>query len=548
MDLFDNPFKTLGATPRDDRRRIMELADEGALLLDPQECSEARSILTMPRKRLEAELAWLPGLGPKKASEVLAAVESKPNDLFSLESILPVARCNAVGAALARSNLTEPRAVSDWLLELGWAFEDVEPESLRRVINEERVVSGFAEITDLSIVEAGIAERRRYYRQVMKSALGKMESLDLVKAITLTVEKATELGEVSGPKLLADLVESFEVEAQEFLEREGENINLLVSRAEEALDLELADAELEPIIERLCQVTRNWDLVAQPIQVVQKSRGLPHEASQDIAYSVRALAVTLNNDFAKLELAKKLTEMLREVFAEVVDVADRVAEDAGALDELAEQRERLVEDAARQEEEWQREITYEAEVGALFKNKLRISPNGIEWKGRRIPLDDVTGVRWGGVSRSVNGIPSGTTYTIMIFSKSQSMEIELKNQAIYSSFVDRLWRSVGVRLLTEFLDSLRTGQKFRFGPLVVSDFGVELTRRGILSKGSAQFCKWDELFTGTADGAFHIGHKDDKKLAAGLSYLDVNNVHILQGAMSILWKSGGERLSSILKS
>lgn len=330
MDLFDNPFKALGATPRDDRRRIMELADEGALLLDPQECSEARSILTMPRKRLEAELAWLPGLGPKKASEVLAAVESKPNDLFSLEGILPIARCNAVGAALARSNLTEPRAVSDWLLELGWAFEDVEPESLRRVINEERVVSGFAEITDLSIVESGIAERRRYYRQVMKSALGKMESLDLVTAITLTVEKATELGEVSGPKLLADLVESFEVEAQEFLEREGENINLLISRVEEALDLELADADLEPIIERLCQVTRNWDLVAQPIQVVQKSRGLPHEASQDIAYSVRALAVTLNNDFAKLELAKKLTEMLREVFAEVVDVADRVAEDAGA--------------------------------------------------------------------------------------------------------------------------------------------------------------------------------------------------------------------------
>ncbi|AHI33422.1 hypothetical protein AU15_20935 [Marinobacter salarius] len=136
----------------------------------------------------------------------------------------------------------------------------------------------------------------------------------------------------------------------------------------------------------------------------------------------------------------------------------------------------------------------------------------------------------------------------MIFSKSQSMDIELKNQAIYSSLVDRLWRSVGVRLLTEFLDSLRTGQKFRFGPLVVSDFGVELTRRGILSKGSAQFCKWDELLTGTADGAFHIGHKDDEKLAAGLSYLDVNNVHILQGAMSILWKSGGERLSSILNS
>jgi len=70
----------------------------------------------------------------------------------------------------------------------------------------------------------------------------------------------------------------------------------------------------------------------------------------------------------------------------------------------------------------------------------------------------------------------------------------------------------------------------------------------MLSKGSTQFCKWNELLTGTADGAFHVGHKDDKKLAAGLSYLDVNNVHILQAAMSILWKKGDERLSSILNS
>jgi len=171
MDLFDNPFRALGATPRDDRRRIMELADEGALLLEPQECSEARSILTMPRKRLEAELAWLPGLGPKKASEVLAVVESNPSGLFSLDNILPVVRCNAVAAAISRSNFTQPRIMSDWLLELSWAFQDVEPEPLRRVINEERVVSGFSEITDISVVEAGISERRRYYRQVMKSAL-----------------------------------------------------------------------------------------------------------------------------------------------------------------------------------------------------------------------------------------------------------------------------------------------------------------------------------------------------------------------------------------
>ncbi|WP_417547014.1 hypothetical protein [Marinobacter segnicrescens] len=548
MDLFDNPFYILGATPRDDRRRILELADEGALLLDAKQCDDARSVLTMPRKRLEAELAWLPGLAPKKAAEILEIIERNPGNLFSVENVMPSARCNAVASALDRSHFSEPPVMTDWLLELCWAFEDIDADHLRNVINEERVVSGFPEITDLSVVESGIADRKNHYRQVMRNALDKMNSENLVIAITDAIEKATELGEAPGPKLLAELVDTYEVEAQDFLAREEENIKFLLTRLEEALELELTDKDLEPIIERLCQVTRNWDFVAQPIQVSLKSRGLPHEASQRTAYSVRNMAITLFNDYGKLELAKKITEMLQEVFAEVIDVAERAAEDAGALDDIAEQRQRLIEDAARQKEEWQREITYEADVGTLFKNKLRISPEGIEWKGQRIPLDNVSGVRWGGVSRSVNGIPSGTTYTIMVFGRSQSMEIELKNQSIYSNFVDRLWRSVGVRLLTEFLDNLKTGQKFRLGPITVSDFGIELSRRGLLSKGGSQFCKWRELVTWNGNGAFCIGHKDDKKLAASLSYLEVSNVHILEAAMGILWKQGGDRLSSILNS
>ena len=59
MDLLENPFHILSASPRDNRRRIMELADERSLLLDSGKCMQARSDLTNPRKRLSAEIAWL---------------------------------------------------------------------------------------------------------------------------------------------------------------------------------------------------------------------------------------------------------------------------------------------------------------------------------------------------------------------------------------------------------------------------------------------------------------------------------------------------------
>jgi len=58
-------------------------------------------------------------------------------------------------------------------------FEDLDPDELRVIINEERVVSGFPEVSDLSAVEAEIQERRRHYRQVIKSALDNLSPKEL---------------------------------------------------------------------------------------------------------------------------------------------------------------------------------------------------------------------------------------------------------------------------------------------------------------------------------------------------------------------------------
>lgn len=58
--LHQAPFALLGVTTRDDRRRIVELAEDKSLELDHDVCQKARSDLTNPRTRLRAEIAWLP--------------------------------------------------------------------------------------------------------------------------------------------------------------------------------------------------------------------------------------------------------------------------------------------------------------------------------------------------------------------------------------------------------------------------------------------------------------------------------------------------------
>ncbi|NLI41925.1 MAG: hypothetical protein GX421_12260, partial [Caldisericales bacterium] len=536
MDLLKNPFHILTASPRDNRRRIMELADERSLLLDSSECMEARSDLTNPRKRLSAEVAWLPGIGPKRTREVLLLLESSPTDLLAVDKLSSMARANLLAAGLARLSDHNADVIAEWILEIAWAFENIDPEELRAIINEERVVSGFPEVTDLSAVQAEIQERRRYYLKVVKTALNNLSAKDLVELVTAAVESATNGGEEHGPILIADLVDSYEVEAQEFFEKEEANIKSLVERLRDAVDAERPDSVLAPMVNQLIQIVKNWDTVAQPIQISTKSRGLDHDASNRIAGFVRGLAIHMFNEHGKLDFSQQLTSMLQEVFAEVGEVAERTAEDTNALEEIAKQRARLIEDAKNRAEEWRREIAYEADVEAIFKNKLRISPEGIEWKGRHWELDSITRIRWGGTRHYVNGIPTGTTYSIIFGNGYNYESIVLRKEAIYSNFVDRLWRAVGVRLLTEYLEGLRDGKKFRFGSTVMSDQGMELERRKLFGSNERVFCHWGELIIWNGPGVFCIGKKDDKKLAASFSYQEEDNIHVIEAAIRMFWK------------
>ena len=89
-------------------------------------------------------------------------------------------------------------------------------------------------------------------------------------------------------------------------------------------------------------------------------------------------------------------------------------------------------------------------------------------------------------SHSVNGIPTGTTYTIAFGDRHSEAVVELKKQDIYSTFIEKLWRAVCVRLLTEMLEALKAGRDLHFGDALLHDDGITLVKRKFL--GSTRRC------------------------------------------------------------
>ena len=106
--------------------------------------------------------------------------------------------------------------------------------------------------------------------------------------------------------------------------------------------------------------------------------------------------------------------------------------------------------------------------------------------------------------------------------------------------------SDGARLLGEMLHGLREGKRYHFGSVVVSDHGVELERRHFFSNSERLSCKWTDLVIGNGAGTFYIAKKDEKKVSAELSYQQIDNVHVLEAAMRVFWKSASDRMSDLL--
>lgn len=120
---------------------------------------------------------------------------------------------------------------------------------------------------------------------------------------------------------------------------------------------------------------------------------------------------------------------------------------------------------------------------------------------------------------------------------SQSLESEEISKQRYELVLEKLWKSVCVRLISETLNKLSKGEKLSFDEITVDKDGILLKKKKLFTSED-YYAKWDELRIGTGPGYFIIGSSKDEKAQAKLSYRDVNNVHILESVMRFLWKDG----------
>ncbi len=545
--IHHSPFNILGLSTRDNRHRIVEMSEEMSLELEHDLCQKSRSDLTSPRLRLSAELAWLPGVSPKKAKQLLELVQNAPFSILDETGLPVLVHLNLLSSAFEIIDVTSSeKDVIKFILRISELIDELDYDEILRDINEDRSISGFPEINTTEKIEQELIEHKRYYQNTIKEGLNTLPSLTLVKVVTRVVDLDTDNGESQASEFIGDLVDIYQVEAQGFLQQEAENITKLVSQIRDKATTN--KNSVDAIIVKLMEMTTTWDFIAQPIQLVAKSRGIDHKESMEVAYAIRNLSIELFNKHNLLSHAQKLTELLQELFSELPELLDTVDDDADALDEIASTREDNLRFEKQKKLEVEKAITYSVEIGLVFKDTLSINSKGINWKNTHYTLESISRVRWGGISHSTNGIPTGTSYTVAYGTPRNEMVIEIKKEKTYTDFLDKLWNAVCVRMLNEMLFSLRDGNKVNFNNLEVRDDGVTITIKKFFSSDKIIRLSWSETKIWSSAGQFVIASSNNKKDLVALSYIEVSNVHILEQAIRMKFKSSKARtLSDLLK-
>jgi hypothetical protein len=331
MSIFQNPFYILGATLRDNRRKIMELAQEKSLNLGFVAITEARLALITPRKRIAAEISWLPGISNKKALEILETLKDGTFDPSIIASLPALVSFNLIIEFLSNLPKASIKDLTDLLYTIAVSFEGIDAEKLIKILNEDRSVAGISEITDFHSVDMELQAHKDFGVKQAWEVLKKISQKQVTVIMLTLVDRETR----NNQRL--DFVDAFidniyAIEIQKESQKQEEFINKRAESIKTALAKKTCSTSLPALVNDFVRELSNFNKVMQPIQISMQRRGLEHDTSCKIAYAARSVAIDLVNIADELKLSEKLMRKVKKLFAEIDSIEERISQDLAALE------------------------------------------------------------------------------------------------------------------------------------------------------------------------------------------------------------------------
>jgi hypothetical protein len=453
----------------------------------------------------------------------------------------PIARANDLAAQIESAPVREGEIVRV-LSEIARASEEIDPDAIMRDVNVDCSLPSGPFRKDVGPRQSELARRRLYFRKVSRQLLDRLPTRMLVRVVADLATISTDGGRKRAPILVEDIVDDYETAAKAFVERESHNVRKLVALI--GLRAARGESGTTNLVRQLHEVVANWNCVTRPIQIVGRAKGLDHLPSRALVRDVRSLSAELRDDRFLATAIETVVERLG------IEVALPSQHSRGlSKDSMTGGEGRSIEDRACKwisYAEFERSLSYSARAGVVFKHRLEISSTSLSWRGRIYKLGEVDGLRWG-VRPAVVGVPIGPEYTVYVRARGLAALIKIADADTYSAVVDRLWRGVGARLLSEHVERLKKGDSIAFPGALIEDDAVTLFRKRIARVEEEMTLAWKEVNVLSTDRYLIIKMKGDNNVGTLMSYAKVDNLRVLEHMIGLLRAKEKSRISESLE-
>ena len=187
---------------------------------------------------------------------------------------------------------------------------------------------------------------------------------------------------------------------------------------------------------------------------------------------------------------------------------------------------------------------YKAFVGIL-QQTLAINDQHVAFGSKKYPIETITRIRWGGTSQSYYGINTGTAFLIAFGDRISEAVVATRNREVYEEFTERLWRSVGSRLLLETLKAVVYGGSVEMAGVAFDDEGIKLKRPNLLFGHKTGKFRWSEVRASSYEGNFIVSTNGPSKFWVSASYSKAPNVPVLAILVGMAIDRKVEKLSQL---
>ncbi len=546
MEFKDNPFYILDASLHDSKSIIHEKAENKSFELSEEICRNAERILVNPKRRLEAEIGWFPGISQRLINEInkpharitYRRVIATINEIYNKIPILTCANIIALFMSQIEDkspNLDDINKLFHFFFQIVNKLESSLSDTIK-IINSERNTSGFPEIHLDEYFNELIEKQISLYCYISKFLLKSFEFKYRLDIITKLVESETSNGSITcDSEIFINLIKDYEFDSEviSILREKETEIDMKIDDLSMSIKHNAFEFFVLDIVEKLKSYVLEWDKIAQPIQLFYRSQGKEHESSRELFYKLRAISIDFFKKYKNIKSIQELTELQKKVFAESREASEKLTKDEDDLQRI------ILNNEERKKMEYYNEWVY------IFKYSVKISYNKIVVnKTITCMFEEATGIRYGLTLKYKNGLQIGTQYVVSIEKASTIIEVPIRDDKMFNDVVNRLLQSIGVNILSHYIELFKDGRYIIIGGHKIYDDGMELNKSKYLFMSEIIRVSWNEINSCYSHNGCLIVEGKKNNIRASFSYQEVFNAHILEIMLNTLLK---KRATSISK-